>query len=107
MVRYHNKTTKALQIVFSVLCFICAAVLAYFLVSIGIARGSEEGLAQGLGLAFLLIFSLVGGGIALGIFLIPWILLLIFCKKPWLSLAAYLTLILMFLACILACVIGG
>lgn len=103
MTRYHNKTTKALQIVFSVLCFIVAAFLVYCLAQMIISITASNGIA----IAILLIVALVGGGIALGILLIPWILLLVFCKKPWLSLAAYLSVVVLFIACILTCVIGG
>ena len=95
--RKSNKVTLVLQIIFAVLC---AVVLAFEITFTSMLGSDGDGNALGVAIAkvfgmLLLIFPTI---VAI-ILAIPFILLMVFCKRPWIALAAFGALA----ACTIAC----
>lgn len=89
MKRYNGAGSWVSQAIFTVLCLAgigFASCILYAYISSAQGGGGVEG-------AMTIFLGALGYVIALiyaGILLIPFILLMIFCKKPWLSLIVYL-----------------
>lgn len=96
MKRYNNSTTLVLQIVFAVLC---AAVFIFLAIMLSgfLSACQGGGAANGLGAAFIIILGIIGIVVA-AILAIPFILLMVFCKKPWIALPAFVVLALLAIA---------
>lgn len=102
--RKDNKVTLALQIVFAALCLIGIIFEIVFISGIG---QSEPGTIEaGLGI-FAMILIMIVATVIVGIFAIPFILLMIFCKKPWIGLGGYAALVVCTVVCWIVLVAFG
>ena len=81
-----NVATLVFQIIFAVLC---AIVLIFeIMMTSSIGQDFDNGLAEGIGRLAAIIFMIIPTVIA-GIFIIPFILFMVLCKRPWIALGAY------------------
>ena len=84
-----NAATLVLQIIFALLCAIIVAFELYLIIS-SVADVKANPLAF-LGMVFSLPI-MIGATVLTLLFIIPFILFMVFCKRPWIALAAYATL---------------